>query len=387
MNIKVFVTFLLCFLAEGSGFQTSSTIDLKIEQILAEYSIQAEKLWNRYLKQFKEKGTLSPQIWLFDPAQGRSDCEEQATILMDLLSQKKYFKELDGDTQKYITLRLLFVPTRFFDPFGMVVGTSLDSKMLQSLEQEVIQALRQKISSYVDKMIMELAHDLLPRKIVTDTAFEQTPVGKKGLTRISTTAGCMVLLGYAKKHSIPVIFRIKRMKPENGGLRGIAEHFIGFRYDLKEETFKPYDFLDSELENPAFFIRAFSIQGDTFDNQWYQFNNVRSEEDYIQAVKSFDLENLIWLIASGDDYSKKRDLDTSNILKPRLALLEIVPADVDYTTDKNNHETYAGVLTPLAIRHIYLSTLKEQRDDSNSKEFSNIYTETPVSFEPDEKIF
>jgi hypothetical protein len=387
MIIKFFVTFFLCLLAEGGYASSPSIIDLKIERVLEENSYQAEKLWNAYIKQFKEKNTLPPQIRLFDPAQGRSDCEEQATIFMNLLLQKKYFKELDIETQQYLTLRLIFIPTRFFDPFGMVVSISSESKILQALDKGVVQALRQKISTYVDKKIMNLAHNMLPKEVVNDTAFEHTPVGKKGLTRISTTAGCMVMLAFAKKYDIPIIFRIKRMKPENGGLKGIAEHFIAFRYDLATKVFKPYDLLDSELEKPAFFIRAFSISGDTFNNQWLQFSSVRSENDYIQAIKSFDLEKLIWLIASGDDYSKKRDLQTSKILKPRLDLLKDVPADVDYTFFKDNKEFYTCALTPMAIRHIYLSTLKEQKDDSDRNEFSKIYTADYVSFEPDVRIF
>lgn len=193
----------------------------------------------------------------------------------------------------------------------------------------------------------------------------------------------MVLFGFAKKHDIKIVLRIKRMKPENGGLRGIAEHLIGFRYDPKEKVFKPYDFSSSDVEQPAFFVRAFSIQGNDFGGQWNQFKDVRSEEDYIQTIKEFELEKLIWLIASGDDFSKKRCLETSEILKPRLDLLDRVPADVNYTTQKEGKEVYAAALTPLAIRHIYVSILKEQKDNAKGEDFSNICTENFVSFKPD----
>ncbi len=347
---RILGVLLFCFLA-NEGYSKVSGIDFKIEQILQTHANKAKETWDFYIKQYKEQGTLPPEIRLFDPAQGRSDCEEQATILMDLLLQKKYFKELDSETQQYITLRFLFVPTRFLDSFGMVVDRSKDSKILQALDPEVAQALRQKISSYVDKRIMELAKDFLPTKVIEDSAFTHTPVGKVGLTRISTTAGCMVLFGFAKKHDIKIVFRIKRMKPECGGLRGITEHFIGFRYDVKEKVFKPYDFSNSDLEQPAFFVRAFSIQGDDFSGQWNQFKDVRLEEGYVKVIKEFDLEKLIWLIASGDDFSKKRCLETSEILKPRLDLLNSVPADVDYTIQKDGKEVYAAALTPLAIRH------------------------------------
>lgn len=380
---KILVLLLFCFLVdEGCG--ALPDINIKVEQVLEEYSIKAEKIWDFYIKQYIEQGTSPSEIRLFDPAQGRSDCEEQATILMDLLLQKKYFKEFDSETQQYITFRFLWVPTRFLDPFGMTVDSSKDSKFLQALDEEVIKALRQKISAYVDKRIMELANVFLPRKIVEDSAFTHTPVGVKGLTRISTTAGCMVLFEFAKEHDIKIVLRIKRMKPENGGLRGIAEHFIGFRYDPREKIFKPYTFLDSDFEQPAFFIRAFSIQGDDFSKQWNEFSGVRSEEDYVRVIKGFDLEKLIWLIASGDDYAKKRCLETSEILKLRLDFLDSVPADVDYTIKKDGKEVYAAVLTPLAIRHIYVSTLKEQKDHAaKGEDLSNICTENFVSFEPD----
>lgn len=170
-----------CFLAT-EGCSDLSGIDFKIKQILQTHANKAEEIWNIYVKQYKEQGTLPAEIRLFDPAQGRSNCEEQATILKDLLLQKKYFNELDSETQQYITLRFLFVPTRFIDPFGMMVSKSKDSKILQDLDPEVVQALRQKISSHNDKQMMKLAKDFLSEEIITDTAFTHTPVGKVGLT-------------------------------------------------------------------------------------------------------------------------------------------------------------------------------------------------------------
>lgn len=373
--------------------------------------------FNGIISSYVKTKTVPPEVRYFDPAQGRSDCEEQAVLWMDLIRNGKLFDDLDEKTQTYLVLRHLFIDKNNRDPFGMVVSGE-DQAWVQTRPEE--RTLRRLISKEVDQRIMAQAQRLLPAEDLKDIIFTQTPVGSEGLTRISTLAGIKILLAYAKKHDIPLILKIKRMiARKEEGLRGQGETLIPLAYDQERGRFVVMkEIAEEEKAHPAFCIRIFSIINeenpraistdiklDALLTQinaknhkvpllktkeglqklltlWDKLTKVKSFELYISCVKETNIEDLLWVLAARDDDDHKCDLLSSAFLSPYHPLKEILKDDERYTQMKEGKMVYTGAATTLAIRHVYVSTYAQQQESLKSL-FQDIIANKQVTFDMD----
>ncbi len=335
-----------------------------------------EKTYDSFIEDFEKNEGVSGSIRAFDPSQGRSDCEEQALIMMDYLYQKKRYKDLCAKEKRYFVLRDLFSKKNTYDPFGMVVEDRA-KKELTDLSDKKQLNLRFEISHFVDKKMKDYTKELLPED-EKDSAFDLLPIGAYNIPRISTTGGIALLFAFAKKHNVPVMLRLKRMEILGDRLKGQGETFFTYRYNPVQKKFAHTQ--DVRLNQPIFCIRAFSItKGPVIENKkapekfqemFLLFKNLKASKsfkEYTDHLKDMDIEKLMMFLAAREDHNNKRSMSASRFLKDYPPVADLFYDDETYTKIEKGKEIYTNIPKTIAIRHVYVSTLAQQKQSAQKR--------------------
>ena len=341
--------------------------------VFASEILEAQQTFDDCVASYQKNETVPHCIRAFDPAQGRSDCEEQAVIMMDFLRKKKRYQDLLDSEKHYVRLRYLFSDKNVYDLFGMVISSIEKPELLRcahSLD------LRLQISQFVDRKMKEYAQELLPNH-AKDPAFDLLPIGKYNIPRISTTGGIAILFAYAKKYNVPVMLRIKRMEIHAKYLKGQGEAFLPYVYDHAKGKF----IYTKEINphHPIFCIRAFamtngkeksiavpSFMPKRFHKMACLFNDLKQSKDfktYSAYLKSIDIEKLMMLLAAREDHNNKRPMTRSSFLKEYPQVSAFFYDNEDYF-EKGQ---YTKNPKTIAIRHVYVSTLSQQMKSAEER--------------------